>query len=98
MSFWIVPDSVAQLAPARPLLLRDDQVHRVDHWRRRIDRHGRRDRAEVDPVEQRFHVRKRRDVHAAFTDLAERQFVVRIAAHERWQIERHAQSRATRLQ
>jgi len=52
----------------------------------------------IDAVEQRFHVGQRRDVPAAFPDLAERQLVVGIAAHQRREVERDAQPRAARLQ
>ena len=95
MSFWIVPDSVCQLGV---LLLGHDQVHREDHRGRRVDGHRRGDRAQIDAVEQRFHVGERRDVDAALADLAERQLVIGIAAHQRRQIEGDAQAGAARAQ
>ena len=47
--------------------------------------------AEPDAVEERLHVGERGDVHAALADLAERELVVRIAAHQRGQVEGDAQ-------
>ena len=91
MSFWIVPDSAL---PVRPLLLGDDEVHREDHRRRRVDRHRRRDVGERDAVEQPLHVGERHDADAALAHLSERQLVVGIAAHQRREIERDAQSRS----
>ena len=94
MSFWIVPDSVL---PVRALLLGDDQIHREDHRRRRVDRHRRRDVGERDAVEQPLHVGERDDADAALADFAERQLVVRVAPHQRRQIEGDAQAGAARL-
>ena len=88
-----MPDSVC---PVGALLLRDGEIHREDHRRRRVDGHRRRDIAERNPVEQPFHVGERHDADTAFPDLAKRQRVVRIAAHERWQIEGDAQTGAAR--
>ena len=50
--------------------------------------------AEVDAVEQRFHVGERRHVDAALPHFAERQLVVGVAAHQRRQIEGDAQTGA----
>ena len=93
MSFWSVPEIVFQ---STDLALREHQIHREHHRRRGVDRHRRRDVAERDAVEQRFHVGERRDVDAALPRLAERQRMVRIAPHQRRQIERDAQSRRAR--
>ncbi len=43
------------------------------------------------PVEERLHVGERCDRHAALPHLAERQRVVGVAAHQRGQVERHAE-------
>ncbi len=51
---------------------------------------------DVDAVEQRLHVRERRDVDPALPHLAARQLVVRIAAHQRRQVERDARARCRR--
>ena len=88
MSFWMVPET---LPPVGTLPLGHHQVHREDHRRRRVDRHRRRDVGERDAVEQRLHVGERRDRHAALPHLAERQRVVGVAAHQRGQVERHAE-------
>ena len=52
--------------------------------------------AERDAVEQRLHVGERRDVDAALPHFAERQRVVRIAPHQRRQVERDAEAGAAR--
>ena len=88
----VVLDRARQLLPVGALLLGDDQVHREDHRGRRIDRHRRGDVAERDTVEERLHVGERRHVHAALPHLAERELVVRVAAHQRGQIEGDAQT------
>ena len=90
----VVLNRARQRRPVGALLLGHDQVHREDHRRRRVDRHRRRDVAERDAVEQRLHVGERRDVDAALPHFAERQLVIGIAAHQRRQIERHAQAGA----
>jgi hypothetical protein len=87
----VVLDRAGERLPARSLLLGHDEVHREDHRRGRVDRHRRRDRAEIDAVEERFHVGQRRDVHTALANFAERELVVGVAAHQRGQIERHAE-------
>ena len=87
----VVLNRARERLPVGALLLGDDQVHREDHRRRRVDRHRRRDVGERDAVEQPLHVGERRDRHAALADFAERQRMVRIAAHQRRQIERDAQ-------
>ena len=87
-----------QRAPVGALLLGDDQVHREDHRRRRVDRHRRGDRRQVDAVEQRLHVLERGDADAALADLAERQRIVGIAPHQRRQVEGDAETGAARRQ
>ena len=64
-----MPDSDC---PRHALTLGDDQIHREDHRRRRVDRHRRRDVAERNAIEQRFHVGQRRDRDAALADFAQR--------------------------
>ena len=93
MSFWSVPEIDC---PVDRLAFGQHQIHREQHRRRRVDRHRRRDVAERDAVEQRFHVGERRDADAALPHLAERQRVIGIAPHQRRQIERDAQPRRAR--
>ena len=95
MSFWMRP---GEGLPVGPLLLGDHQVHREDHRRRRVDRHRRRDVAERDAVEQPLHVGERHDADAALADFAERELVIGIAAHQRRQVEGHAEPAAARLE
>ena len=71
---------------ARRLGVRDE--HREDHGRGRVDRHRRRDRAEVDAAVEVLDVGERVDGDAALADLAERERVVGVAAHQRRQVER----------
>ena len=49
---------------------------------------------EIDAAEERLHVGERRHIDAALPHLAERQLVIRIAPHQRGQVERDAQARA----
>ena len=94
MSFWIVPDSVFQSAPcfsatARYIakIIGAGELIVIDVVMS----------ASADAVEQPLHVGERHDADAALADLAERQRVVRIAAHQRRQIERDAQAGAAGL-
>ena len=91
MSFWIVPESVAQSVPrssattryiassigAGPLIVIDVVTA-----------------PEVDVGKQRFHVGKRRDVDAALPDFAARELVIRVATHQRRQVEGDAETGA----
>ena len=90
MSFWSVPPT---LLPRRAVLLGDREVHGQRDRRRRVDRHRRRDLAEVDAVEEHFHVAQRVDRDAALADLAARHVVVRVVAVERRQVERRREAR-----
>ena len=77
--------------PVGALPLGHDQVHGEDHRRRRVDRHRRRDVGERNALEQRLHVGQRRDRDTALADFPERQRVVRVAPHQRRQVEGDAQ-------
>ncbi len=90
----VVLNRPGDVLPVGALLLGDDEIHREDHRRRRIDRHRRRDVAERDPVEEPLHVGQRRDVDTALADLAERQRMVGVASHQRRQVEGHRESSA----
>ena len=87
----VVLNRARQRRPRHALPLGHDQVHREDHRRRRVDRHRRRDLAQRDAVEERLHVGQRHDRHAALAHFAQRQLVIGIAAHQRRQVERHAE-------
>ena len=84
MSFCTVPESFAR---AIPRSFGDDDVHREQRRRRRVDRHRRRHLVERNLGEQRVHVVDRvdRDAHAA--DLAQRARRVGVEAHLRGEIE-----------
>ena len=95
MSFWIVPDSFFQSAPCFSATTRyiakiigAGELIVIDVVMPPSD----------DAVEQPFHVGQRHDADAALADLAERELVVRIAAHQRRQVERDAQPGAAGLQ
>ena len=88
MSFCSVPPSRAAVDPG---LLGLGDVHREDHRRRRVDRHRRRDRAEIDARVEVLHVGQRVDRHAAAADLAERHRVVGVDAQQRRHVERRRQ-------
>ena len=88
----VVLDRARQRVPVRATLLGQRQVHAkiidaglliVSTW----------DCAQVDAVEQNLHIVERRPRSRRTCRLAERQLVVGIAAHQRRQIEGHAQSR-----
>ena len=87
----VVLNRARERLPVRALPLGHDEIHREDHRGRRVDRHRRGDVAEGDAVEQRLHVGQRGDVDAALPDLAERERVIGIAAHQRREIEGDAQ-------
>ena len=84
MSFCSVPPSGARV-DAR--LLRGRDVHREEHRRGRVDRHRRGDGAEVDVAVEVLDVGERVDRHAALPDLADRERVVGVAAHQGRQVE-----------
>ena len=62
-------------------------IAKIDRGRA-VDRHRRRDRAEVDAAVEVFDVGERVDRDAALADLAERELVVGVAAHQRREVER----------
>ena len=93
MSFCSVPPSARPLDAGR-FGVRD--VHREDHRGRTVDRHRRGDRAEVDAAVEVLDVGERVDRDAALADLAERELVVGVAAHQRRQVERGRQPVAAR--
>ena len=92
----VVLQRAAELRPfdAGRLGVRDE--HREDHRGRTVDRHRRRDRAEVDAAVEVFDVGERVDGDAALPHLAERELVVGVAAHQRRQVERGRQAVAAR--
>ena len=66
--------------------------HREHDRSRAVDRHRRRDLAEIDAAVQVFDVGEGVDGDAALPDFAERERVVRVAAHEGRQVERGRQA------
>ena len=95
MSFWIVPDSFFQSAPCFSATTRyiakiigAGELIVIDVVIL----------AERDPLEEPFHVGERHDADAALPHFAERQLVIRVAPHQRRQVERHAQPGPARLQ
>ena len=89
MSFCSVPPSFAR---GMPRLLRRRDEHRPDRRRRAVDRHRDRDLIERDAVEQDLHVGQRGDADAALAELARGDRLVGVVAHQRGQIEGHAQA------
>ena len=94
MSFWIVPESFVQSAPCFSATTRyiakiigAGELIVIDVVIV----------AERDAVEQPLHVGERDDADAALADLAERQLVIGIAAHQRRQVEGHAEAGAAGL-
>ena len=88
MSFWMVPEIFFQSAPCFSATTRyiakiigAGELIVIDVVMS----------AERDAVEQPLHVGQRRDVDAALPHFAERQRMVGIAAHQRRQVEGHAQ-------
>src|SRR5688572_2091031 len=94
----VVLDGAAQRRPRHALPLGDDEVHRQQHRRRRVDRHRGRHRPQVDALEERLHVGQRHHADATSPDLAERERMVGVTAHQRRQIERHAQPGAAGIE
>ena len=73
-------------------LVRSGEVHRPDDRRRAVDRHRGRHAIERYAVEEDLHVAQRVHGDALSPDLAARERVVRVAAHERRHIERHGET------
>ncbi len=89
MSFWIVPCSCSI---GHPLLLRGGHVEAEDDRRGAVDGHRGGDLVERNPVEERLHVRQRRDGHAALADLPLRARVVAVVPHQRREVEGHREA------
>ena len=89
MSFCSVPPIRAR-AHTRRFGVGDE--HREHDRGGAVDRHRRRDRAEVDAAVEVLDVGERVDRDAAPADLAERELVVGVAAHQRRQVERGRES------
>ena len=91
MSFWIVPEIARQSAPCFSATTR--YIAKIIGAGELIVIEVVMSASEM-PVEQPLHVGQRRDVDAALPHLAERQRVIGVAAHQRRQVERHAQAGA----
>ena len=87
----VVLDGAADLRRVDALLLGDQLVEQQQDRRGRVDRHGRRDAIERDPVEQPPHVVDRVDRDAGLADLALGARVIRVQAHLGRQVERDRQ-------
>ena len=74
------------------LLLAHADVEGEQHGRGRVDRHGGGDVVEGNALEQRLHVGQGGDGHPALAHLAQRERMVRIAAHEGRQVEGHGEA------
>ena len=77
-------------------LLRLGDEHRHDHRRRRVDRHRRRGRPQVDPRVEVLHVGEAVDRHPTPADLAERHRVIGVDPQQRRHVERRRQPVASR--
>ena len=88
----VVLQSARKQLPVRALALSDDQVHRPQHAGGRVDGHRDGSAVERNAGEQRLHVLDRVDGHATLAHLAFALCIVRVAAHERGQIERDGKS------
>ena len=95
MSFWSVPPSARLGTPG---LGGGGDVHGEEDGGRRIDRHRRGDRPQVDAGEEVLGVGQGVDGHAAAADLSLAVGVVGVAAHEGGQVEGHRQAPAARPQ
>ena len=93
MSFWSVPPRRPRAAPGCSAAR---HVHGEEDGRRRVDRHRRRHRPQVDPGEEVLRVGQRVDGHAAPSYLALGERIVGVTAHERGKVERHRQPPASR--
>ena len=90
MSVWIVP---AEALRRDALLLCRDDVEGEHDRRRRVDRHRRRDLADVDALEERLHVIERVDGDALAAHLALGARMVGVVAHQRRHVERRREAR-----
>ena len=85
----VVLQRAGNFLPVGALLLRDHQVHRPQHRRRRVDGHRNSGLFERDAVEENLHVLKRIDGDAALADFAFAGGMVGVVPHQRRQIEGH---------
>ena len=91
----VVLQRPAEAGPRHARLLRLGDEHRHDHRRRRVDRHRRRDRPEIDPGVEILHVGQAVDRHAAPSDLSQRHRIIRVDPQQRRHVERRRQPVAT---
>ena len=92
----VVLNRARELICGHALLLGNGDVHRQKHGSRGVDRHGRRDLAEIDLVEESLHVSERINRHADLADLAFGDRVVGVVADLRRQIEGAREARRAR--
>jgi hypothetical protein len=94
----VVLERAADLRARRALAFGVGDEHREHDRGGTVDRHRRRDRAEVDAAVEVLDVGERVDRDAALADLAEREIVVGVAAHECREVERGRQPVAARVE
>ena len=90
----VVLEGACQATPLDATLFGHGHVHGQQDRRWSVDGHRRGDGPQVDAGEQVDHVLDRVDGHAGPADLAQRPFVVGIAAHEGRHVEGRRQARA----
>src|SRR2546430_1551649 len=83
----VVLDGAAEALARDALLFADELVEEQQQSGRRVDRHGGRDLAERDPVEEQLHVAERVDRDACAPDLADGALVVGVVAELGRQVE-----------
>ena len=93
----VVLDRALELVCRHALLLRHGDIHREEDGRRRVDRHGRGDLAEVDLVKEDFHVSERVNRNTDLADLALRDGIRGVVANLRRKVERARKSRCAAL-
>ena len=93
----IILNRARELVCGHALLLGNGDVHRQKHGSRGVDRHGRRDLAEIDLVEEGLHVSERIDRHADLADLAFGNRIIGVVADLRRQIESAREARRARF-
>ena len=90
----IILDRAAQLVSRNALLFRDSDVHSEQDGCRRIDRHGRRDLAEIDLVEEDLHIGEGVDGDTDLADLSLGNRIIGVIADLRRQVERAGKTRS----
>ena len=93
----VILDGALELVRRDALLLRHCDVHRKKDGRRRVDRHGRGDLAEIDLVKEDLHISKGVDRNADLADLALGDRIRGVVADLRREVKCAGESRCTAL-